>query len=181
MNGCSVLLIALLCPGIAFCQERISANATQHLALVKTITIKKFTFSYSIDGANLSAKVSFPTRGWVAVGFSPKKRMLGANIIIGSISPEGPDKGIRIDDQYGIAPTRHKPDAEIGGENNIIDGSAIEENGTTTIFFTIPLDSRDSADTPLVPGTETTVIFAAGKQEDLSAKHSWTAKIKMKL
>jgi len=137
-----------------------------------TVTAKKFTFSYRIDEDNLVAKVSCPTKGWVAVGFDPVKKMKGANFIIGCN-----DNGNQIIvDNYGVKPIKHKADTLIGGKDDIIESSCFEENSITTLSFTIPLDSGDDKDVVINPGKEIKVIFAAGKKDNLKTKHTMLAK-----
>jgi hypothetical protein len=138
----------------------------------KTIQVKDFTFVYKVDGPNLVASVSCPTSGWVAVGFNPSKIMKDANLIMGYADPEGPV----IVDQFGSDTYKHQPDTSIGGRNDIIDANCVEENGMTTLSFTIPLSSGDSKDVVLQKNSKTKVIFAAGKEKDLKKKHYKTAR-----
>ena len=146
-------------------------------AVFKTVTVKKWTFSYAIDGKNLVAKVSYPTKGWVAIGFNPKRKMANANIVIGCAS----DKGVVIRNDYGIAPTEHKAKVDIGRKDCISDGNVTMVNKVTTLFFTMPLDNGDPKDEPLVPGKEITVLFAAGDQPDLTVEHFDVTKTKLTL
>ena len=44
----------------------------------------KFSFTYKIDGTNLAGTLTYPTIGWVAVGFNPTRVMNNATIIIGA-------------------------------------------------------------------------------------------------
>lgn len=140
-----------------------------------TVTAKKFTFSYRIEKENLVAKVSCPTKGWVAVGFNPIKMMKGANLIIGTFKD---GQGVAYD-HCGITVVGHKPDTLIGGTNDLLEYSCTEEKGVTTLSFTIPLDSGDEKDSVLKQGEETKVIFAAGKKDNLKTKHSIVAKTKV--
>jgi hypothetical protein len=143
----------------------------------KTVNVKKWIFSYAIDGKNLVAKVSYPTKGWVAIGFNPKRKMAGANMVIGKVS----DKGVYIQNHYGTAPTEHKPKVDLGRKDCISDGNVTQNNGVTTVFFTIPLNDGDPKDPVLVPGQETTVIFAAGDAHDITEQHFDAAKTKLTL
>lgn len=136
------------------------------------ITVKDFILDYRVENDNLVAKVSYPTEGWVAIGFNPVKKMKGANFIIGC-NKEGKEI---VEDHYGVNPVSHKADTLIGGKNNLIESSCTEEDGRTTLSFTIPLNSGDEKDGVLKKGKENKVIFAAGKKDDLGTKHSVLAK-----
>ena len=136
------------------------------------VTVKDFILDYRVENDNLIAKVSYPTKGWVAIGFNPVKKMKGANFIIGC-NKEGKEI---IGDHYGVNPVGHKADTLIGGKNNLIESSCTEEEGRTTLSFTIPLNSGDEKDGVLKKGKENKIIFAAGKKDDLKTKHSVLAK-----
>jgi hypothetical protein len=133
----------------------------------KVVKAKQFTFSCKVDGENLVAQVSYPTTGWVAVGFNPKKMMKGAQFILGAFAN---GKAV-LSDEFGDAEDSHAPDTTLGGKNNIIAGDVSIDNGTTTMSFTIPLISGDNKDAVLERGKPITVIFAAGKKPDLKTKH----------
>ena len=141
----------------------------------KTVAAKDFTFRYRIEDDNLVAKVSYPTKGWVAIGINPSKKMKDANFIIGC-NKEGEEI---VGDHFGVSPIRHKADTLIGGKNNLIESSCMEENGKTTLSFTIPLNSGDEKDGVLKQGEENKVIFAAGKKDNLKTKHFILAKAKV--
>jgi hypothetical protein len=140
----------------------------------KSVTVRDFTLSYTIEDGNLVASVSYPTTGWVSVGLGATKKMRDANIIIGYAGEDGESV---VQDHFGVKPTRHEPDTAIGGKNDLIEGSCEEKDGKTTLSFTIPMDSGDLKDVKLVEGKEVKVIFAAGRNDNIGGKHSkaaWT-------
>ncbi len=149
------------------------ANDYQH-----SITEGDMTFSWSIDGDTLAAKVSGPTTGWVSVGFNPTKKMKDANIIIGYVK-----KGkVKITDEYGTAATQHKSDKKVGGADNVTVVGGTEEGNVTTIEFTIPLKSGDEKDTALDPAADTAVILAYGPDKDsFRLKHKKAYKVTVNL
>lgn len=119
---------------------------------------------WKVEGSNLDVILSAPTTGWVAVGFDPSNRMQGANIILGKV-----DNGIpEVRDDFGSAPTDHTDD---DSQDATINGGA-EVDGITTIRFSIPLDSEDSNDKPLVEGESYKVILSYGSNDDFDQKHS---------
>jgi hypothetical protein len=148
-----------------------ATGATSKVKITSSVAVKDFVFEYRIDGGNLVGKLTYPTTGWVAVGFKPTKKMQGANIIIGSAD----GKESTVADHFGTGPVSHKPDDQIGGSNNLIEASCSESDGVTTMWFTIPLDSGDEKDVKLVKGETIKVIFAAGKKDGFGLKHVKTA------
>ncbi len=133
-----------------------------------TVQAGKFNCTYWTTDSTFSAKVWAKTNGWIAMGFAPKAIMLNANIIIGTIENGKP----LISDDYGVELYAHKPDTLIGGKYDILSGDVKQENGITTMTFTIPLDSKDPKDTKLVKGQKIKVIFSCGSTNDIRKKHS---------
>lgn len=143
----------------------------------KTVNVKKFVFSYLVADENLKVKVSYPTTGWIAVGFNPVRKMKGANFIFG-YNLNG--KAV-VGDEYGDSPYSHKSDTLLNGKNNIIESTCTEENKTTTLSFTIPLNSGDTKDVILEKGKEITIVLSAGKKDNFKIKHFKLAKTKIVL
>ena len=144
-----------------------SAVATAKETPYTTVKAGKFTFAYKVDGANLCARVTYPTKGWVAVGFNPTSMMKGANMIMGALV-----NGKTVSsDEYGVSDVSHKPDTAIGGKNNILSADCKQANGVTEFSFTIPLDSGDPKDVKLSVGAKVKVIFAAGATANFKDKH----------
>jgi hypothetical protein len=162
----------VLCTLIAFAGVSFAQTGETPAAAPKTVTAGKFTMTYTIEGTNLVASVTAPVTGWIAVGFNPSKMMKDANINIGYA--DGATSVVQ--DQFGSGMFSHKPDSALGGKNDLTSASCIEKDGTTTLSFTIPLDSGDKNDTKLVPGQKVKLIFAASTKDDISKKHSITGK-----
>ena len=123
------------------------------------LNVSGFLLRWSTQpGDLLSVELTAPTTGWVAVGFDPDSIMLNSNIIIGYVVT--PDTFIR--DDWGWQPTSHRSDILMGGTDDVtIDGGS-EAGGSTTIQFTIPLDSGDQYDVVLTPGNTYPIILARG-------------------
>ncbi len=133
-----------------------------------TVKVGKFVFSCKVEAENLVAEASYPTTGWVGVGFNPKEMMKGGNFILGALINGQPV----LSDDFGATEYSHVPDTAAGGKNNLISGQCQTEKGTTTIFFTIPLNSGDTKDIVLEKGKTINLVLAAGKKPDLKTKHS---------
>ena len=138
------------------------------------ITVDGFTLRWAtIVGNNLAVELSAPTTGWVSVGFDPTQQMLNANIIIGYV--DGTTTVLR--DDFGWQNTSHKADTVLGGTTDVTVDGGSETSGTTQIEFTIPLDSGDSYDRPLMIGSTYPVIFARGAngEDNFSSPHVFTS------
>ncbi len=106
----------------------------------------------------LEVELSAETTGWISIGFDPSRQMADANIIIAYVE----DGELDIADDYGIGPMAHDRDTNHGGSNDIIAATGRQENGMTTVNFTIPLDSGDDLDKPLILGETYLVLVAHG-------------------
>ena len=144
-----------------------------------TATDKGITLQWKVEGEMLKVKVSAPTTGWVAAGFDPSRWMKNANIVIGFVQ----DGKAVIRDDFGSGMTSHQSDLDLKGKDNVTDPIGKEENGTTEISFTIPLNSGDDKDKLLVAGKTYKVILAAGANDadDFSSRHKKIGSVEIKL
>lgn len=163
------VLLSVCCLSVFSADTTTQKSAPQEKA-TKFTTVKagKFVFSYAVDSVNLVAELSYPTTGYVAVGFNTTKMMKDGNFILATVVDGKPV----LSDDYGVSEYSHKPDTEIGGKNNILSGDCSIKNGVMTMKFTIPLNSGDDKDVVLEKGKPIKVIFAAGKKPDLKSIHS---------
>lgn len=154
-----------------------SAETQTDSAAFDTIAVNEFQFAYRITEGHLTAELTYPTTGWIAVGLNPGKMMKGANIIVGYADGDL----FVVEDHYGVGVVRHKPDTLVGGTNNLSEASCRESDGITTLAFTIPLDSGDPKDTEISVDKETKIIFAASPKDNLKSKHKFKTKTTAKL
>lgn len=139
---------------------------------------KGTTFAWKIDGDTLHAKVSAKTKGWVAVGFNPSKKMQDANFILGYVK----DGEVTVVDHFGDKATSHSSDEELGGTSDVTVVGGSEEGGVTTIEFTIPMDSGDKYDSVLSKDGDTVVLFAYGPDRDsFKPRHKNRAEVTVNL
>jgi len=126
------------------------------------VEAKGVTFAWKADGDTLHGKVSAKTKGWVAVGFNPVKKMEGANYIIGYVK----DGEVTVADHFGDKATGHSPDEKLGGTSDVTVVGGSEEGKVTTIEFTIPMNSADKYDSVLSADGDTIVLLAYGPDRD---------------
>ena len=141
------------------------------------ITVEDFHLSMNTDGEDLTVELSAPTTGWVAVGFDPSAAMKDANIIIAYVA----DGQAYLRDDWGSGYTSHEPDTDMGGSDDITDASGFEEDGVTSISFTIPLDSGTPGDKALVPGSAFDILIAYGADDadNFEGFHRWAKVIEI--
>jgi len=143
-----------------------------------SLTVDTMTFDWSIEGENLAIKLSAPTTGWVAIGFHPTDMMKDANIIIGFVK----DGKVEISDDFGIQPTQHTPDTKRDGKDNVTVIGGTETGTTTTLEFSIPLQSGDANDGVIDPKADTMVMLAYGPDRDSTKlKHQFAKTITVNL
>lgn len=135
-----------------------------------TLDIEQMQMSWRIDKDKIHVRLSAETTGWVAIGFDPEKAMQGANIIIGAVK-----KGkVRIEDHYGDRKRGHKSDKKLGSTSHVLNPEGMEENGVTTISFTLSLDAQDEWDKPIDPSAVSRIMLAYGTGRDsFKAGHAW--------
>lgn len=142
----------------------ISAGEYAHVTEIVDVEVH-----WSNDAQTLRVGLVSPGTGFVAIGFDPSDRMLGANVIIGSVA-EGV---LTIRDDYGNAALSHDADTRLGGVDNIVSAAGHQWADQTVIEFIIPLDSGDPTDKALVPGgTYPIIVSYHGLEDDFATRHS---------
>jgi len=136
-----------------------------------TASIARMSIHWSNDAETLFLAMVAPGRGYVAVGFDPVSRKVGANYILGWVDEDGAS----LRDHVGTRGNLHEPDTALGGTDDIIEFAGAESDRATTIEFAIPLDSGDALDRPLVAGNSY-VLHAAyhrSRDDDFSTHTGW--------
>ena len=143
-----------------------------------SLTVDKMTFDWSIEGDKLAVKLSAPTMGWVGIGFHPTDMMKDARIILGFVK----DGKVEISDEFGHQPTQHVPNTNKGGTNNVTVMSGSETSTTTSLEFSIPLQSGNANDAAIDPKADTVIILAYGPDRDsFKLKHQFAKTITVNL
>jgi len=151
------LLISILNVLFLLSPLSVSAMDYQH-----KLEVKNMSFLWSIDGDKIHVQLSAKTTGWVAIGFDPEKAMQGADIIIGAVK-----KGkFKVEDHYGNRKRGHSSDKKLGGENNVLTPGGTEEDGVTTISFSLALNPGDKYDKPIKTDAAMKIMLAYGAGKD---------------
>ncbi len=152
-------LIAAILPALLFLSLPLTLPAMEYQHKLEA---KDITFSWTIEGEEIHVQISAKTEGWVGIGFDPEDAMEGAGIIIGAVK----DGQVKIEDHFGDRKRGHSSDEELGGKNDVKNPAGTEENGVTTISFTIPLNSGDKYDKPIPAEGVGKVMLAYGAGKD---------------
>ena len=139
----------------------------------KSVETNGFTYRWRIVDEWLESELSYPTTGWIAVGYNPQRIMKGADIIIGAVQRNQ----VVIEDHFGTSLTAHKNDELLNGRNDLAAISGEEQNNTTTLRFKKPLNSQESTDNPLEEGAQVVLIFASSSRDQLTRMHNKRAKV----
>lgn len=144
-----------------------------------SFSVEDYSMSWKWNESSIEITASAPTTGWVSVGFEPTSAMKDADMIIGYVS-EGE---VFIRDDWGDDYTSHRPDSELGGEDNVTVLDGFEEEGRTEISFSIPLSSGDDYDKVLTAGQEYKVILAYGPDgaDNFTGFHAWAETVELVL
>lgn len=140
------------------------------------LTVEKLQFDWRVDGGDLRVKLKAPAQGWLSAGFDPARGMQGARMVIGLVENGKPV----VAEHHGIDPKHHKPDTELGGENNVRDASASLTDRGLEIAFTIPLKSPDKLDKPIDPANAL-LLLAYGETSELAQQHPFWAAARVNL
>ena len=131
---------------------------------------------WTVAGDSLYVGLRSPGHGWLAVGLEPDGPMMkGADILIGYVK----DGEAAMQDSYADGQVTHKPDEELGGQNNIKEFAGSEDASGTTIEFVRALDTQDAYDKPIEPGEMTVMLAYAAEKDDWIKYHTGRSLIKI--
>lgn len=169
------LLAAFASPGCG--SEALGETSSDSPDTENSITVENFSLSWELDGETANFTMSAPTTGWIAVGFEPSSAMKDANIIIGYVIGEE----VYISDDWGDGFISHRVDTDLGGSDDVSLTEGSEIDGITAISFSIPLNSGDSYDRIIQPGSAGKVILAFGPDDadDFQGYHIWAETIEL--
>ena len=123
----------------------------------RTLSHEGFELKWRVQDSNLEVELKGPSTGWIAVGFAGSYMLHDSNIIIGYVS----GSSVSIRDDFGVDSDTHVSDTDLqGGQQNVSGKSGSEDSGSTTIHFTIPLDSGDLYDNALSDGQTYNIVLA---------------------
>ncbi|MEM9648152.1 MAG: DOMON domain-containing protein [Bacteroidota bacterium] len=106
------------------------------------IEVDGITFSYQIEGDALRCELQALTNGWVGVGFNSKNAIVGSDLLLFNLVDGNPSCA----DLYVKSFGNPIKDEDLGGNNSIELLSAHEDEMSTVVRFTIPVDSGHPTD-----------------------------------
>lgn len=163
----------LACLFVAISMGNVTAQEYDH-----TAEVKDMSFSWKIVDKAIQIKLTGESTGWVAIGFNPTSQMKDANFVIGYVK----NGKATIEDDFGHEERAHKMDEDLGGKNDVTVIGGEEKGKTTTLEFSIPLDSGDKYDSVIDPNGETVVLLAyGGSRDSFKSKHKFRTAIKVNL
>ena len=113
----------------------------------------------------------------MAIGFNTKDELSGTNLIMGAVEQDY----VTIDDRFIVKPGDHKSIIELGGSEALVQRTGAEENGKTSISFSIPLSVNDKFHHNLVEGKDYYVLMAFSQEDDFQHHSIMRTTIKLKL
>jgi hypothetical protein len=130
----------------------------------------KFKLHWKIDGDTILMAMEGKTTGWVTIGFDPKNRMEGADMVFGWVTGSGT---VRVVDAYATGPTGpHPKDTDQDGTSDVLCFGGTESGGKTIIEFKRLLITNDTRDKPIPTDGELKIIWALGPNDDFDSQHS---------
>ncbi len=142
------------------------------------VQAEKMSFAWTVSGDRLDVKLTAATTGWVGIGFNPTDGMQGGNYILGYVK----DGKVTLSDDFGDSSMSHKADDKLGGTEDATLVGGSEENGKTTIEFSIPLNSADANDGKIDVNADNVVVLAYGPDRDsFKVKHKVRKVLKVNL
>jgi len=135
------------------------------------LTVDGITLQYYLYPDSIEIQLSAPTKGWVAVGFHSENQLVGSDLLMFSVQ----HGQIVYQDQYIRNWNDHPQDSILGGRNNISIIGYLEDEGSTSVKFKIPINSGDAYDKAHQFDQDFWLLLAYSVEDDFG-HHSITRK-----
>jgi hypothetical protein len=129
---------------------------------LKSLVTEGFELEWERQGDQVRFSLTAPTTGWVAVGFTETGDLMDSNLIQGRVK----DGKVFIQDQFITGLGEHPPVESLAVPSRISDLEGQEENGKTTIVFSIEKEKMDKLHYNLSEGKEIHVWLAYSVSDD---------------
>lgn len=146
------------------------------LGVADGVEVNNIRFEWDVVSNEVVMTVEAPTTGWVSVGWGAAVKMKDADFVIGYVT--NGSYGV-LEDHFGVSPTGHRLDTDLGGRVNVRLLEAQEKDGKTRIVFVRSLVTKDAYDKDLVLDKPFDVILAYGRFDNTTSKHSAIGKVKI--
>ncbi|HOJ96635.1 MAG TPA: DOMON domain-containing protein [Methanospirillum sp.] len=124
---------------------------------------------WTIDNDIIYIGLLGKTTGWVGIGLKPSQMMKDADIILAGVA----DGTVYWADSFSTGNFGpHPPDTDLGGTDDIMNLSATEALGVTTVEFARKLNTGDAYDAVLTAKEEVPFIWAMATDDDPQFKHN---------
>ncbi|MEZ4317466.1 MAG: DOMON domain-containing protein [Myxococcota bacterium] len=126
-----------------------------------SVTAGGVTFDWSVEEGVLTGRASARAEGWVCVGFNARPQLAGSVLVLGAARPDGTSAVV----EHIARPPRHPDRGELGTPG-LLEATATEVDGTTTVVFRLRLDTGDGLAEGLEVGAFAHLTLAWSRSDD---------------
>tara|TARA_R110000850_G_scaffold84412_3_gene181173 strand:+ start:318 stop:830 length:513 start_codon:yes stop_codon:yes gene_type:complete len=142
-----------------------------------TIQKNGMTVNWKHQGDRVFFEMSAPTNGWVAIGLNPDEGITGTYLLMGRVV----NGKAELVEHYTIAPGNYQPIESLGGEIAVKDIDGEETGNSTTIRFSLPVETGSKYQTPLTQSLEYNMLIAFSRDDDFKHHSMMRTSISIKL
>lgn len=146
---------------LLFCISLISALSCFN-ERTKTLNAEGFHLEWTHEGDHVHFSLTAPTSGWVAIGFTEGSEITNSNLIQGCVVGDR----VVVQDQFVTGFGEHPPVEALAVDSCISNEEGIQENGKTTISFSMITEKRDKLHYDLTEGKKINVWLAYSVSDD---------------
>lgn len=129
-----------------------------------------YDLHWTVVGDTIYFAISAQTTGFVALGIEPTKRMLDADVILGWREATG---DFELHDAWSTGERGpHPDDVDLGGTYDLLEYSATEIGGVTTIEFSRALSTGDRYDHDIPANGTVKIIWSTSTEDGFTLYHS---------
>lgn len=147
------------------------------ISFKSSITVRDMDIRWTEETECWAFELSAPTKGWVALGFNQKNDIVQTNLIMAAVKGEKVER----EDFYVVGFGNPQPVTKLGGKFAVTNVEGEEQNGHTTVRFSIPKKAIDQYHYDLKAGDEIWFICAYSRADEFDHHSTMRQHVKVKL
>ncbi len=147
------------------------------ISFSSSLTVRDMDIHWTEEANCWTFELSAPTEGWVALGFNRKNDIVHTNLIMTAVQ-EGV---VTSEDFYVVGFGNPQPVKKLGGTIAVSDLVGEEQNGRTTVRFSVPKKASDRYHYDLQAGDEIWFICAYSRADEFDHHSMMRQHVKVKL
>ncbi len=135
------------------------------------------TVSWKYEDNSIYFEMTAPTEGWIAIGFNPDAGITGTYLLMGRVV----NGKAEVVEHYTVSPGNYKAINILGDAIAVQDVSGEENSNSTTIRFSLPMETDGKYQRNMIADTPYQMLLAYSRDDDFQHHSMMRTSVSIKL